>query len=242
MQKISYVNEHVVWKIEVFNQHSILVELRDTMSFKTEWKIFSLDEEHCIQTIKLANNSWWHSIAQTKNSLIFLHELKQGKNPEITGLKIISINPYTIKSLENNKLIEVTAEHYCVVDHNGVIQKVCFEQYNIPPKIVNPVIYPEKSTFFSQFTEIICNQTGITPSLECEYIERKNHLVIGYYQKIKNDCFNYHLLILDLNGKIIFSEVLQKELKGKINGHFFSLGNKIIFTKNKSEIEIIHLP
>lgn len=241
MKKTSYICQGKIWKIEVFDEHSILVEIRDAINFKTEWKIFSILEEHCHHTIQIDENSWWFSLAGTYNKLIFIHELRQGKNPEIKGLKVINgFNKETIE-YPNTQLNNIHRENntYSIIDEQGKEQKSVFDSVFTPPNVKYPTIYEEENSFFFTFISVICNHTVHSPSLQCEYLEINNHVVIGYYVKTDENKYNYHLLILDDKGQKINSSLAQQEMLGKTDGNIFVLDNKIIYTKNNNEIEII---
>lgn len=243
LQKISYNCLGTVWKIEIFSKDSILVEIRDTDLFKTEWKLFSINEEHCHKTLNVEKNSWWYSLAQTSNSLIFLHELKQGKNPEINGLKIINGIDGAFTDLPNYQLTNINKEKntYSISDTSGTVTEESFKQKSNQYKVNLPILYPIENTYFSTFSEIVCNHIELIPCLECEYLEINNHIAIGFYEKIEENKYSYYLLVLNSEGDKIYLEQIHQDLKGKMNGIFFSLSNKIIYTTNKNEIEIITL-
>jgi hypothetical protein len=103
------------------------------------------------------------------------------------------------------------------------------------PRVSSPTYYAENNPDFRLFKQLISEELV----LGCEYQEVNNHLIISYYVKEQNH-LTRHLLVLT-DGKAVYSDVQDKELKGFAPGSFFTFQNHLIFVRNKRELNIYEI-
>jgi hypothetical protein len=237
LQKITYHCSHQIWKIEVLDLKHIVVELRDIEFFKTYWKVFSLENEHCSYSFENIKNSWWKSIVAAKSDKIVLHELKQGKNPEISGTEIIDLSKNSVEFYPLHQFEYIRNEQITLSRNSQ-------NNINIPCrhselKIINPDTYSESNGFFVDFKTLIQSKFEDIACLECEYLEYNDYIIIAHYIRLAENNYTSKISILNTAGDIIFSEVTNTNLKGSTYGMFFVFQHKLIFTSDQNQINII---
>ncbi len=241
MQKISYFCPLPIWKIDVVDQHHIVVELRDNQLFKTIWKVFNLNEEHCVFSYENAKNSWWKSIVGATKDYLVLHELKQGKNPEISATALVHIPTAVVQNFPLFQFDGLKQNKIILSNPKGEKNEVILPESHFTFIIEEATVYIESNEHFIGFIDIIKHHTGDIPCLECEYLEAKNYIIIAYYSKVEEQNYTSKLLIINkLNEKVLL-EMCYEKLTGAIYGMFFVLNNKLIYSNGKNVVTILQL-
>ncbi len=75
--------------------------------------------------------------------------------------------------------------------------------------------------------------------LGCEYDEWDKYIVVSYYRQ-HSDVLSRHLLVL-YDGEENYHEIQDRDLKGFAPGSFFTHQNRLIFVRNKTEINIYEM-
>lgn len=241
MQKISYQFLSTIWKIEVLDASRLVIELRDSEFFKTEWKIIDTKKEHCSLTIDNIKNSWWKNlVCASKDHLVF-HELRQGKNPEITATELFNINSKDSTLFASTQFDSISDKGIELIGINNT--KTIFEIKNRIESdnytIQESLIYKSDSTYFNDFASIIKLYTKNEVVMECEYLETPDKICIGYYTSDEKETFSSKLLIIDHSGTKLLETETHQQLKGRINGIFFLLNNQLIYSSSSNELHII---
>jgi len=103
------------------------------------------------------------------------------------------------------------------------------------PDSTLPELFLPESPGFQTITQFI-DQPIV---LGCEYFELCDLIIISYYHNF-NKGFERKLLVLK-NGKEKLHEIQDKEMSGFAPGGFFVFQNRLIFIKNKTEINIYEI-
>lgn len=113
------------------------------------------------------------------------------------------------------------------------------EEISIPvnqePAFDTPSLFLPENECFQTVTQFL-DQPIV---LGCEYLEQDELIIICYYL-LKEKGFERKLLVLK-NGKEQLHEIQDKEMSGFALGGFFTFQNRLIFVRNKTEINIYEI-
>ena len=239
MQKVSYQFSESIWKVLPFSQGKLVLELRDKNNYTSSWKIINSNESHVSFTYKIEDNSWWWSLVDCFPPYLFLHELRQGKIPEIVRTKEINSTSFNQEVIHENKfLTEVTNTSYILANKNGEREKIPFSNETENKSSVSKThLYLETSEYFDSFKEIILSYTGNEAIKQCEYAEFNDLISLSFFiERDRN--LSCHLIVLDKEGNLLLHDELAQNLSGIYTESFSVIENKIVFVKNENEIHI----
>lgn len=239
LQKISYQFDESIWKILPFGPNSLVLELRNKEKYTCQWKIIDLKTEHIHYQHQEKGNSWWYSVVEAKNPYVISHKMKQGKTPETEEVLILNSHD----SEKNQKIGHLqfngfTPDGIRLKNQNGEETALALEFINeTKNEVISPVIYLQNNEHFNEFSELIHSYQSHIAVNQCEYLEFKEWIVIGYYTQA-GDQLDAHLLILDQEGKQLDYCQIGTGLQGIINGMFFAFQQHIIYIQNENEIHV----
>ncbi len=96
--------------------------------------------------------------------------------------------------------------------------------------IIQPSIYEPGSEYFKTVGEFL----GLELPCACEYLEIDRKIILSYYLRSGKE-FERYLLLLE-EGKKVFKELQDTQMKGFASGSFFVVNGLLIFIKNRNEI------
>lgn len=217
-----------------------MVEIRNTEYFTAGWKVFSLENNHCIFSLENLKNSWWYSLVYANFPFFILQEIKQGKNPEIKETLLINIIENKLEYFPNYRFKGLESNRVELINNQNEILELDLK-VDFKPFMKNPVVYSEKNDYFEDFSAFIEMVSRKQAVLECEYLEINKYLVIGFYDRQSEENYTSNIILLDNFGELVFQNESYTKLKGIIHGIFFAVNNKIIYTNEKNEIHICTL-
>lgn len=98
-----------------------------------------------------------------------------------------------------------------------------------------PSMFLDNSSEFETVKQFI----GSDLVLGCEYDEFGEYIITSYYQQ-HSDGLSRHLLVLH-DGEEKYHEIQDGDLKGFAPGSFFTYQNRLIFVRDKTEINIYEI-
>lgn len=216
------------------------MEIRNKTNYTASWKVLGTEKEHIHFSYEPLENSWWLNSTETNDPYFFLHELKQGKNPEISKTQIVDTSgKKEIESVDAASLNKITTTGCLLSTKAG--RTIAKELPNLTNKKTitkTPELYLENNKHFAEFTETVRLYCNKTIKIQCEYLETKDCVCLSYFTE-KESNLSCHLLVLTRDGEIILDETLAEGLTGIFTETFCEIDNKIIYVKNENEIHIL---
>ncbi len=117
---------------------------------------------------------------------------------------------------------------------NQNLEEVDAPRHRLPAPRV-PAIIPAGTSEFDTVKQFI----GSDLVLGCEYDEWGKYILVSYYQQ-HSAVLSRHLLVL-YDGEEKYHEIQDRDLKGFAPGSFFTHQNRLIFVRNKTEINIYEM-
>jgi len=240
VQKISYQFDQSIWKVLPFSKGRLLLELRDKQKYTASWKIIDTDTEHVHFSHEIKKDSWWYNSIETSPPYFFLHQLRQGKTPEIVNLKVIDTSKQEqSEDYKSSTLNEITPEGFIKTDDSGEPERITLDNLtHNKSSCVTSTLYTESSEHFVNFKEAIKNYTNKEAVRQCEYIETEKLVAFSFFFEEKNN-LSCHLLVLNTEGFVLLHEEMANSLDGVFTESFTLIDNKIIYIKNDNEIHIL---
>lgn len=218
----------------------MLLELRNKEKYSASWKVIDMTMEHVHFSYEPNKNSWWLNSTETHAPYFFLHELKQGKTPEISSTHLIdtSGNKKT-EIIPNTSLQQTTPNGFLLSDKNGGNSEYFLERLSPNKSVsVTPELYLENTSHFETFKETIKFYRNEEIITQCEYLETNTLIYITYFIK-KDSNLSCEILVLSKDGEVVLQDVLAQNLSGVFTESFCKIDDKIIYVKNDNEIHII---
>jgi len=215
---------HNIWKIHAFQESKFLaIEIRNTETQEASFDILDLYSNQIVSHI-VTQEDWWINIAHIIDEEVIFYTFEADNNPEpkeymaynaVSGNKLWNKQEFNLSNFSQTK----------------------GETKNI--EIISPFQYPGNSEYFNTVKEFLKSQVEVNPVRDINYYENEQFIFISYYEET-NKLANY-LLVLTLNGEVIFKENLGDFQKGITDQSFFLIDNKLIFVKDVNDFFIYEL-
>lgn len=141
---------------------------------------------------------------------------------------------YLILQYFENKKNPDTLSHFSLNLTDEKLEEIELEDFE-NMTIRAPAIIPADSSEFETVKQFI----GEEIVLGCEYDEFDNNIITSYYRQHSGD-LTRHLMVL-CDGEVNYHEIQDSNLKGFAPGSFFTCQNRLIFVREKTEINIYEI-
>jgi len=270
MKKIySHKNKNQIWRILISNTDKLILETRNINTKEVFYCCFKLNTGKKIFSGLQLEEKYWIGIETVYNDIIFFHKFPKPDLPghkeiiafDINEQKVIWSNKETaFLFIYNNKVYGfkqgfeerffyafelMTGE---LAEDLGTDFKTVNKLKSLADKQQNweLYLYPEvfhKGETNNDIEKLILKQTNDLDIVgEVEYNICQNILFFNYHILLTDNTYINKFFAEDLNtGKIILSEVLNKESKSLFTDSFFIYKDLLFLLKEKNEIEVYRL-
>jgi len=173
--------------------------------------ILDLDHGQVIKEYAPSVLTPWHSLMGIENKKIIFQHFEDRQNPDKVALYALN--------LTNNELSKVS---------------------NWQP---STAVLPNTPALFLPDTDafnMVVNFLGESIELGCEYMETNETIVLGSHVRQNTNRFIRRIHVIK-QGKNALSIIQDKDLKGFAPGSFFTFKKRLIFARDKREINIYEI-
>ena len=206
--------EEVIWRIEISESgRLIILELRDEQKKKVKYSLVDLELMTC-QFVELPGVTWLTSIFSISDEEVIFQQYKSTDNPEVEYYTSLTFSSSVITNFNSKPEIG-----------------------NLNTIVKSPSFYPGTSEYFKTFELFVYGSIGKEIiKTGVEYLEWNSDIIISFYCQ-EEGLANY-LLVVNQNKNKRLVECLGTDLKGIGRDTFCVVNNKLIFVKNKKELNI----
>ncbi len=190
-----------------------------------------------------ANNHLAIESRQGESIFFSIYDLATGK--QLINCQADELNPwYSLVAFKGNKLVVQYFENKKNPDlvrfftydpyKSKLGKEVGEEDFEIATVSPPILLHPEMKGF-----DTVKQFIGKNVVLGCEYEETEDAIVISYYLKEKTSFDRYLMVVKD--AEVVYHEVQDTGLKGFAPGSFFTYQNRLIFVREKSELNIYEI-
>ncbi len=215
----SHTFNGAIWKV-LFSKDIdfIAIEVRNETDMKLEFYLLDLIE-YGLNPIEIQGIEWWMSLDKLTNEDVIIKRYVADANPEVVEYIGWSINQ------------KQESWHKTVDSYVSDIEDT---------STTDPSFYSGNNDHFNLIKEFVLEVSGVEIlDVGAEYLEREDILSVSYY--IKSEKLANYLLISDLNKKVLFHQLLDDNLDGIGQNTFSLVDNKLIFAKQKNELNIYQI-
>ena len=239
-EQFNLVVEGIIWKIyhDPCTNH-FLIENRSEAPRTSLFHLITHEGE-LVSTWEPEEENWWFNTIIFNNLSVFLTVYENEDLPETSQLHQYNAkNGELITQIKNCTVshLDEHAIHYFQQEKKHSIQLQNCLQHSIN----RPFNYVKESDYFETVRNFIEIQQKVSPIESIEYLEHKNCIIISYYLSNQEQNMVNYLLILDLEGTILYQDIIAKDKKGIGSDSFFIQNNQLFFTKHKTSFVCLNL-
>jgi hypothetical protein len=229
----------------------ILLEVRDEVNFQTTFSALDLSKNEFLWRDRMIQEQWWISLVGAKDNLAFLQSYQGSGNPDHKNLIAVDISNgetrWTAEQFSlygwgedgqllgfstHNEFQQATIEVKSGQLSPGTWKSSVLENSEVAK---SPITYLQGSDHFESVKNFVGKYVNEPISQGLEYLESEKIIGISYYVTHGEVLANY-LLVTDKDGNRLLQEKLGENLPGLGVHTFFTLGDCVIFVKNKCEM------
>jgi len=183
---------------------------------------------------------WWTTLLRVHHPYLFLERYNDPQNPIDKDLLVYHLvkkridkefKQFQLSGIQSGKLVGHLPE-----DRTQIIEyDLDINELEGKP-IDDPLVYQPGTSGFKTIEEFLALDL---PQIGIEYLEYKNYIIIGYYERLGTK-FERKLLVMKGDAEI-YHETVDTDLKGFASGSFFVFNNLLIFIHNSHQIHAIEL-
>lgn len=212
----SYQFELNIWKYLVdIESDKIVVELRSHTDMSVKFAVCNVITSK-VDYLPL-EASWWTSIEAFDGENLYLKQYESDANPDVK-----TIIKYHISSGE---------------------QSANQNEENLPHgknELLRPALYPSSNEYYKLISEFILERTeSVANGAGIEFLDWSENVCVSYYSG--NSKMANYLLVVDRSKNNLLHECIDNNLEGIGQDTFTIAGNKLIFVKEKRELNIYQI-
>lgn len=241
--------EGKVWNSCIDSSKDIIViETRDEDQLTVKFHCIDIKKGKELFCYQHPEHNWWIGLKYAHKGFFVLSQFQED-SPLSKGIFVIDSSRGVIRWKNNDySFLDGQKDQIMVADKEKNINlaldiesgsPVQFEEFE-DPEIKLPQRYLQDTEYFKHTAEYIKITTNDTP-FECiEHLETEN-LIISSYYSLNDTTQENHLIIADLEGKMLKKFQLQENQKGIGYGDFIVFKNTLIFITNNKNIKLLPL-
>lgn len=249
--------EGFVWKQFIDpSQNHLILEVRNADLHQVSFHVIELETGKLIHSIFPEEETWWIGIQEVINGKIIAHAYESEQSPIHKGVTIYESKSATVlwenhevyfyQKEEHTIWVNTSEQTFLQLDlSNGEVLKT---QKEIPSVAISskelvqlPLNYSEENTHFNTISEFLKQLQGVQAVKTIEYWESFNRIVISYYICDEEEKLENYLLVLSIDGEILFQDCLELALSGIGMDTFYVYQEKLFFIQEKRKLISINL-
>lgn len=217
------------------------LELRDEEQQQVVYRSLDLAAGALSEALQIPTVDWWTSISRVYANYLLLEQYTDPQNPTEKSLIVYHAMDQTV----SQHIADFQFTHHVGNEFFGESLKnqqqtksFTLEVDQVPEQyeLSEPVYYAPDS----ESHQLVFEFLGMDAvPLGCEYFERGDHIIIGYYQR-SGTKFDRLLMVLH-KGEALFHEKIDEGMNGFASGSFFVFDQLMVYVKNGKEINGIEL-
>lgn len=249
--------EGFVWKQFIDPlQNYLILEVRNADLHQVSFHVIQLETGNLIHSIFPKEETWWIGIQEVINGKIIAHAYESEQSPIHKGVTIYDSKSATVlwenqevyfyQKEENIIWVSTSEQEFLQLEISD--GKVLKTQKEIPFIITSseelvelPLNYSEENTHFKTIFDFLKQLQGVEAVKTIEYWESLNRIVISYYICDEKEKLENYLLVLSIDGEILFQDCLDVELSGIGMDTFYVYQEKLFFIQEKRKLISINL-
>jgi len=265
----SYKDKNQIWRILISNSEKLVLETRNINTKEVFYHCFKLDTGKKIFYGLQLEEKYWLGIETVFNDLIFFHKFPKPDLPGHKEIIAFDINVQKV-IWSNKETAFLFIYDNKVYGFKQGFEERFFYAYNLMTgeltedlgtdfKTINKLkllagkqqnwefyIYPKifhQGETDNNIEKLIIKQTNDLDIIgEVEYNIYQNILFFNYHIRLTDNIYINKFIAEDLNtGKILLSDVLNKEAKSLFTDSFFVYKDYLFLLKEKNEFEVYRL-
>ncbi|MBX2841222.1 MAG: DUF4905 domain-containing protein [Flammeovirgaceae bacterium] len=251
---LEYESEGQIWKIiPDTKEQKIILEIRDGDNREVKFSALDYAKGAIIWEDLQFEEEWLTSIYGASGGNAYFFEFEDAEIPQPKGIIAVVIRDKDILWYHENYILEKILQKELLVSEeregekhffylnvdDGEIKKTKPEgEKTLTEKeeILSPLKYEEGNEHFETIKKFLNDMLNAEPFGIIDYLEINGLIILGFYKKDKNGIIS-NLLILNLEGEILFETILEIGLKGIGENIFSVLNNKcLIFLEGKTKV------
>lgn len=248
-----YESEGQIWKIiPDTKDYKIILEIRDGDNREVNFSALNYENGEIIWEGLQFEEEWLTSIYGADSGNAYFFEFEDAEIPQPKGIIAVTINDKEILWYHENYRLEKIRQKEILVSEDkdgekqffylnakdGIINTERSEEIESTEdeEILSPFKYEEGTEHFETIKKFLVETQNTEPFGIIDYLEINGRIILGFYKKDKNGIIS-NLLILNLEGEILFKTILEKDLKGIGENLFSVLNHKyLIFLEGKTKV------
>jgi hypothetical protein len=200
--------------------------------------------------------SWWVGIAGFSQGQLFFHHFADKEYPSAQGLMVANVMSQALLwEKKGVYLEEITPqgvwvsyleseqkEYYLLDTATGNLLKEINNFNEVSDSAIlnkNPIFpsqYEENSPYFIMVSQFLVQRLDVLPKGQIDYCEFKDRIVIAYLSN--NQKF---LLILDIEGGILFHQIILEDASGVGTDSFFIIDECLVCIAKRNTLLLFNL-
>lgn len=243
----------LVWKMIANPELDTLVleirkQVKQTVDFlKLDMNTFAL------KSLENLGNNWWLGLQESRNQMAIFQIFDNNQMPASKAILGYDLNKNSVIWQKEKLSFHHANDKYVATlvqenEHSELknldiltgkeIQITEEFNNNINTEIYYPLHYKNDNQYFADIAEFIQQKQNHIAVEAIDYLEVGQLILISYYICDSDNKLSNYLFIINEEGELVLSETLGTSLPGIGIDTFWIWKNKLVFIKNKSELNI----
>jgi hypothetical protein len=234
----------------------LLVEVRDEINRRVSFSALNYGTNSFLWEDFVFDDSWWTSLLAAQGSILLIHTYTNPDNPDAKTLHALDLSTrqplWQIKEFSFTRFIRDRVEGLLGTQDPHIVQLNIFTGEIIEKDLkldepvdkisepFSPFQYLQGSSYYDSVNEFLLQYCDRKAEGTIEYLEHEGLIFISYHVRETGGLVNY-LLVMNEEGKHLYHEKIDDQLKGLGVDTFFILSGCLIFVRNKRELLSYHI-